>query len=449
MNIIGIDLGSTQTCVIIAQKDENNLRIVGSGKTKTSGIKKGVISDISLAAKSIQSAVQSAQMTSGVQHFDRVVVSISGAYASSADSMGFVNIDNEINISTIHRAIITAKHGASIANDANIIHMLPYNFTVDNISNIEDPLGMSGKRLVVKTHIVTSQESYIKNLTKAVELAGLRVDNLVLSGYASAIACLDESERELGAVVIDMGGAICDVVIHLGNSIRYNEFLPVGSSHITRDLASALSSPIHEAERIKLDYANLSQDPNALIKVLCIGDEKKTNDFRIEIISKVIYARAHETLMLLAGMISENEIVREKGAGIVLTGGMTKLAGMEELASVVFDSKNSVRLATARKDLIDGFDELFNDPENTCAIGLCLYGAGYFTPYEFDSNQRLRYRGEESASVAVKEKPSTEKNEDLETQDDEEELLIGVNTEVADSKPGVFKTLWNKLVSQF
>lgn len=124
-----------------------------------------------------------------------------------------------------------------------------------------------------------------------------------------------------------------------------------------------------------------------------MGDERKVNEVSLDIISNVIYARAEETLMILAKILSDNRYANAIGGGVVLTGGMTKLAGIDELAPATFDNR-SVRLATARKDLITGFSEIFNDPENTCAIGLCLYGAGYFTPYELDSNEKLRYKGE-------------------------------------------------------
>ncbi|MCW1360707.1 cell division protein FtsA [Campylobacter sp. CCS1377] len=462
MNILGIDLGSTQTCAILAQKDEEGLKVVGFGKAKTNGVKKGAITNIELASKSIEEAVKNAQMMSGL-HYDRVVVSISGAYAKSVDSVGVVNIPNhEIGIHEIHRAVITAKHTANLPSGYDIIHVLPYNFKVNDLEHVDDPLGMSGNRLEVSTHIVISQESHIKNLRKAVELADLRVDNIVLSGYASAIACLDESEKELGAVLIDMGGAICDMVVHAGNSIRYNECLPIGSINITQDLSIALHTPLKEAEKIKLNYANLSQQANSLIKVPAMGDEKRVNDVTIDVVSNVIYARTEETLMILAKMLSDNHYANNIGAGIVLTGGMTKLAGLDELAPAIFDNK-SVRLASARKDLIMGFGEIFSDPENTCAIGLCLYGAGFFTPYELDSNEKLRYKGEpENINKQIKQELiiSPEINQDetkIEFSDEigpendtitsKEQLKINHNDK--EKQPNVFSKLWNKITNQF
>ncbi|TKX32320.1 cell division protein FtsA [Campylobacter aviculae] len=460
LNILGIDLGSTQTCAIITQKDEEGLKIIGFAKAKTNGVKKGTITNIELASKSIEEAVRNAEMMSGV-HYDKVVVSISGAYTKSVDSIGVVNIPNhEIGIKEIHRAVSTAKHTANIPSGYEIIHVLPYNFKVNDLEHVDDPLGMSGSRLEVSTHIVISQESHIKNLKKAVELADLRVDNIVLSGYASSIACLDDSEKELGSVLIDMGGGICDMVVHTGNSIRYNDCLQIGSINITQDLSMALHTPLKEAEKIKLNYAALSQQPNALIQIPTMGDEKRVNEVSLDIISEVIYARTEETLMILAKILSDNRYVNSVGGGVVLTGGMTKLAGIDALAPVHFDNR-SVRLATTKKDLIIGFNEIFNDPENTCAIGLCLYGAGYFTPYELDSNEKLRYKGEiENYNRQIRQESISQKEMENEIKSDFFDENLRENDTIAiqeqldfketkEKKSGIFKNLWDKFTNQF
>ncbi|TQR31831.1 cell division protein FtsA [Campylobacter sp. MIT 99-7217] len=464
MNILGIDLGSTQTCAIIAQKDDEGLKIIGFGKaragfdkTKANGVKKGVITNIEQASNSIEEAVREAQMMSGVR-YDKIIVSMSGAYAKSVNSVGVVNIPNhEIGINEIRRAVSTAKHTANIPSGYEIVHVLPFNFKVNDLEHVDDPLGMSGTRLEVSTHIVICQESYIKNLKKALEIADLKVDNFVLSGYASAIACLDDSEKELGTILIDMGGAICDIVVYMGNSIRYNDCLQIGSINITNDLAMALHAPLEEAERIKLNYANLSLQPNNLVQVPSMGDKDKIVEVTIDVIKEVIYARAQETLMLLAKMLSDNPYAKASGAGIVLTGGMTKLAKLDELAAVMFDNK-SVRIASARKDLALGFNEIFNDPENTCAIGLCLYGAGYFTPYELDSNKDLRFKGEEDnyskKSIAHQEPVFEERKSEISSKISQENDTISLNEQidfrpVEENKSNIITRMWQQIVSRF
>lgn len=457
MNILGIDLGSTQACAVLAQKNGEEIKIIGFGKAKTQGVKKGVIVNMELAAKSIEQAVMNVEVMSGVKQYDKIVVSISGAYTKAVDSEGMCNVNNhEISIKEISRAVTDAEFRANIPNDYKTIQVLPYSFQINETDCVNDPLGMSAKRLVVSAHIIIAKESDIKNLKKVVELTGLRVDNLVLSGYASAIACLSESdEKALGAILIDIGGGICDMVVFMGNSIRYNDCIKIGSSNITQDLAKGLHTPLNEAEKIKLSYARLSQEPNALVQVPLMGDERKMNEYPIEAIANVMYARVNEILMLLAELLSSEllkklNVSENTGAGVVLTGGMTKLARLDEVASAIFDNK-SVRIATARDDLISGYDEI-NDPENSCAIGLCLYEAGHFAPYEIDSNKKLRYKGEPEVSSPATKSIFTPTGGEDDFDEEDKDDSGGETPEAFDEqkkKSGVFSKFWNKITSQF
>ncbi len=393
--ILGIDIGSTQICAVMAECEQNSTRadnsvkIIGIGTVKAQGLKKGSITNIELASNSIKAAVNDVMRIAGTR-YDKVVVSISGKDAKNIDCKDVINIpEREVNIKQIERAISSAEYKVKIPHDYEIIHTLPYNFKIDEQDNIEDPLGMNGSRLEVQAHIIVVQKSALMNLRKAIEKAGLKADNVVLSGYASAIATLNEDEKSLGAVLIDMGGASCNMVIHSGNSIRYNEFLGVGSSNITIDLSTILHTPPTVAEDIKVKYGTLKNQENELIVLPDLGDENSSHEVDISVITKVIYMRVEETLMILAKMLSESNYKDLAGAGVVLTGGMTKLEGLRELASVVFDSM-PVRVAKPKE--LDGLVDVLRDPANSCAIGLCLYGAGYFTPYEIDSERKLRYK---------------------------------------------------------
>lgn len=448
MNILGIDLGSIQTCAVLTQKTESGLKILGIGKAKTQGVKKGAITNIESAARSIEQAVDNVKMMSGSEKFDKIVVSLSGSYAKAVNSQGVVTVDNEISIKEIHRAVESAKLNANLPTGFDIVHVLPYSFKANDISQVEDPLGMSAKRLEVLAHIVISQDSHIKNLKKAVELMGLRVDNVVLAGYASAIACLDETEKDLGAVLIDMGGAICDIVAHSQNSIQFNDCFAIGSYNITQDLSTALHTPLDEAERIKLSYEDLSQQPENLVKVPAIGNKGKINEYNLETISNVIYARAEETLMILAKMVSDSPVANSVGAGVVLTGGMTKLAGLDKLTTAMFDNKVA-RVASAREDLISGYSEFYTDPENSCAIGLCLYEAGHFTPYEIDSNRQLRYKGEPEFIEPPKTfTPIGAEDEDI-FSNAQESAGISLEIPKKEERGGVFSTIAAKIKKLF
>lgn len=399
MNILGIDLGSTQISAAFLNINENDIKIIGFGKTKSQGIKKGTITNIELASRSIKEAVNAAKISSDL-YYDKVVVSLSGAYAKSVESVGVTTIkDFEIGIKEIQRAVNMAKQNAEIPTGYQIIHILPTYFKV-NDQFVDDPFGMSGNRLEVSTHIVISQEIHVKNIKKTVESAGLKIDNLnlVLSGYASSIACLEDSEKELGVALIDIG-EICDIVVHMGNSICYNEWWQVGSKHITSDLSVALNTSLNIAEQVKLDYEQISQREDNVIKVSKRGsekvrkDEKDFNEIPFENVSQVIFLRTEEILNKLNNILDNNPNIRDVGAGVVLTGGMVKLFGLMDLANSVFKDK-SIRITHTRVDLVSGFDEVIDDPENSCVIGLCLYGAGYFTQYEIDSNERLRHKEE-------------------------------------------------------
>ena len=390
-NILAIDIGTTKICSVIAQKDEGGLKILGSGIKRSQGLKKGVITNIDLAAKSIKESYHTASRVAGTSP-NRAIVSISGAYVKSVNSSGIVNIPNrEISLDEINRALQTALYNANIPHEYEVIHVLPYKFKIDDQDFIEDPLGMTANRIEAEVHIVTAQKSSIYNLKKAVRQAGIEIENIVLSGYASAIAVLNEDEKELGAAVIDMGGSTCNLVIHSGNSIVYDDFLGVGSLHLTNDLSMALHTPLSAAEEIKVYYGDLSEPKNEYIEIPVIGDENQSHQVSLEVVYNVIYARVEETLMILAKSIEKSGLKDQLGAGVILTGGMTKLEGLRDLAGAIFDNL-PVRIAKPKK--LEGFFDELDDPSFSTVVGLVLYGAGEHTTYEIDSNKRLRTKND-------------------------------------------------------
>ena len=405
--ILAIDIGSSKICAIIAQKlDNENVKIIGTGISKSKGLKKGTIINIDLASKSIKNTIDDAKRVAGT-NVNRAIISISGAYTKSINSSGIVNIPNkEITLKEINRVLQTALYNANIPQEYEILHVLPYSFKVDDQENIEDPLGMNASRLEVFIHIITTQKSNLYNLKKAVRLAGINIQNVVLSGYASAIAVLNRDEKELGVVSIDMGASTSDIVIHLGNSIRYNDFLGVGSNHITNDLSMALHTPLTVAEKIKLEYGSLKTSKNEIIEIPIIGDESSTHEVSLEIVYNVIFARVEETLMILAKSIEKSGLKDQIGAGVVLTGGMSKLDGIRELAVAIFDNM-PVRIGKPKSP--EGMFGNFHDPIFSTAIGLILYGAGEFTQYEIDSNKKLRHKTEDFKKY----EPLKDESEDL------------------------------------
>ena len=390
--VLAIDIGSTKICAIIAEvSDDNSIAITGAGTAKAQGLKKGSITNIELASKSIQVALNDAKRVSG-SDVKSAIVSISGAYTKSLNSNGIVNIQNkEVTFKEIERVMQTSLYNANIPNEYDVLHALPFNFKVDDQDMIEDPLGMNASRLEVDTHIITTQKSNLNNLKKAVKGAGVDVDGIVLNGYASSIATLNEDEKELGVALIDMGGNTSNITIHSGNAIRYNDFLGVGSNHVTSDLSMALHTPLNIADSVKLNYGSLLTPSSDLIELPVIGDENTTHEVSLEVVQNVIYARVEETLMILAQFIENSGLKDKIGAGVVLTGGFSQMEGIRDLAVATFGSV-PVRLAKPKE--MDGLFDNLRSPEYSSAIGLIMYTASSYTQYEIDVNKQVRHTNE-------------------------------------------------------
>ncbi len=385
--ILAIDIGSTKICAIIAEiSDSNEVTIQGHGITKSQGIKKGAITNIELASKSIKKAINDAKRIAG-SNITAATVSISNAYAKSLNSTGIVNIPHkDISIKEINRVMQTALYNANVPNEYEVVHVLPYNFRVDDQDFIEDPFGMNASRMEVDVNIIMTQKSNLSNLKKAVRSAGVEINGIVLSGYASAIATMDEDEKELGVAVIDLGGQTSNLVVHTGNSIRYNDFLGVGSNHITNDLSMALHTPLQIAENVKVRHGNLVESSNEVIELPIIGDEENRNGVSLEVVHSVIFSRVEEALLILAKSLEKSALKEQIGAGIILTGGMTKLKGMRELAQAIF---SGMPVRVGYPENVNGLFEELRDPAYSTVVGLLLYKAGGHTQYEIDFQQDL------------------------------------------------------------
>ena len=457
--VLAIDIGSTKVCALIAEIDEDNgAQIIGAGISKAQGLRKGSITNIELASKSIKSALNDAKRVAGTE-LRSAVVTISGAYTKSLNSSGIVNIPNkEITLNEIQRVMHTSLYNANIPNEFEVLHALPYNFKVDDQDFIEDPLGMNAARLEVETHIITTQKSNLNNLRKAVKAAGVDVESVVLSGYASAIAVLNADEKELGAAVVDMGGNTSNIVIHAGHAIRYNDFLGVGSNHITNDLSMALHTPLHTADNVKITFGSLSAPINDLIDLPVIGDSNPTHEVSLEVVHNVIYARVEETLMIIAQSIEKSGLKEHMGAGVVLTGGFTKIEGLRELAVAILDNM-PVRLAKPTD--VGGLFDTLRDPSYSGAVGLIKYMAGDFTPYEIDVNRRMCHNGEEpamhphhpshdelpnfepSAPLSTPEPAATPPIKEEKKAEPTKMVNIGSNKSVQNDQPNPLSKFWN------
>ena len=450
--ILAIDIGSTKICAIIAEIEEGKVQIQGHGISKSQGIKKGAITNIELASKAIKKAINDAKRIAG-SNLTSATVSISNAYAKSLNSTGVVNIPHkDISIKEINRVMQTALYNANVPNEYEVVHVLPYNFRVDDQDFIEDPFGMNASRMEVDVNIIMTQKSNLLNLKKAVRSAGVEIDGIVLSGYASAIATMDEDEKELGVAVIDLGGQTSNLVIHTGNSIRYNDFLGVGSNHITNDLSMALHTPLQIAENVKIRHGNLIETSNEIIELPIIGDEENRNSVSLEIVHSVIFSRVEEALMILAKSLEKSALKEQIGAGIILTGGMTKLKGIRELAQSIFPAM-PVRIAKP-SDIAGMFDEL-KDPSFSTVIGLLLYKAGEHTQYEINFQQELLHSkigyednlgdiklGNTIKDVEEHKEPKTEQKQ-RDTSEDSQSIIFDDLPDIGNENSNPFKKLAN------
>jgi cell division protein FtsA len=414
-------------------------RVIGSGVARASGLKKGAIVDIQSAAQAIQLAVNDACNFAGVSP-KRALVSVSGAYIYSVPSVGRANIPmKEIEPKDINRVMRLAVDQVAPSPEYEILHILPYEFKVDEQANVQDPVGMHGSRLEAQVNVVIAQKPAMENLRRAIAAAGVEVENFVLSSYAASIAVLNDDERELGSCVIDIGASTCDMAIFQGNAPRYCDFFAVGGGHITSDLSISLHTPLRAAENIKIEHGSLLRRGEGYLDIPQMGNESASRNAALDTIANVINARVEETLLYLSSMLTKSQLRHAIGAGVVFTGGAAKLEGIAEIASPIFGNM-PVRVARCKQ--IAGMSDSMRDPAYAVALGLVRYGAGEWTPYEIDSTNNLREGFRKRAKQAEAALPEEE----------EEAEVAQTQLTVPDAKfqePTPFNRLWNWLRNMF
>jgi len=396
--ILAIDIGSTKICAIIGKIKNGIIEISGDGVTKSQGIKKGTITNIELASKAIKTAVDDAKRVAGI-NLTRATISISGAYTKSINSTGVVNIPNqEISLTEINRVMQTALYNANIPNEFEVLHVLPYKFKIDEQDFIEDPNGMNASRMEVDAHIIMTARSNIGNLKKAVNASGIDIDKVVLSGYASALAVISENDKARGVAVMDLGGQTSNLIVHVGNSIQYNDFLSVGSNHITNDLSIALHTPLDSAEQLKITRGSLLDNNNGEVDLPIIGDERNLNTVSLDIVHNIIYSRMEEALSILANSLERSGLVDQLGAGIVLTGGMTKIEGTRELAQALMPN---IPVRIGHPENVTTVSHDLNSSEFSTAIGLIYHESGKHTEYELEGSKNMLHSKDYQATESL------------------------------------------------
>ncbi len=371
--IVGLDIGSTKTCAMIAELEEDAVRFVGMGAAESKGLRKGQIVNLDATVSSIRRAVEEAETAAGVP-VEAALLGVAGSHIRGINSRGGAMVANrprELNRDDVRRAIEAARH-VSLPEDRDVLHVLPQEFFLDGHDSIRDPIGMVGQKLETNVHIVTASASATQNYITAVNKAGVIVRDTVLEPLAAADACLTQDERELGSCLLDLGGGTTELIVFLGGTVRHTAAIPGGGDHFTNDLAVGLRTPIPEAERIKREHGcawrELLREDQA-IEIASVGDRPPRTVFA-RMLCEIVEPRAQELLTLVHDELKRAGLDSQIPAGLVLTGGTAQLRGLTELAEHMMGLP--ARLAVP-KELRDLSEEVAR-PEYSTAVGLVLYG---------------------------------------------------------------------------
>ncbi len=385
--IIGLDIGTSKVAAIVGELTESGeLELIGIGSTPSRGLKKGVVVNLESTVMSIQRAVEEAELMAGCQ-IHSVYAGIAGSHIRSLNSHGIVAIkDKEVSQYDIERVIDSAR-AVVIGTDQKILHILPQEFVIDKQDGIKEPIGMSGIRLEAKVHMVTGSVSAAQNIIKCIRRCDLEVDDIVLEQLASCTAVLTEDEKELGVCLIDIGGGTTDIAVFSDGAIRHTSVIPIAGDQVTNDIAVALRTPTLNAEEIKCNYAcALTQLANVQdsIEVPSIGDRpprKISKQNRAEIIEP----RYEELMLLVQAEIRRSGFEELIAAGIVLTGGSSKVMGLVDLAEEIFHMP--VRLGLPQH--VAGLTDVVQNPIYSTGVGLLLYGKEHQMTGGIDENKGL------------------------------------------------------------
>lgn len=380
--IAGIDIGSSKIATLIAQfnEEEERVSVVGVSSIPSKGVRKGQIVDIDEAASSIGESVEKAERMAGYS-LDRAYVTVSGGHIDSQNSHGVVAVSDpsgEIEPSDVER-VIDAARAVSLPESREILHVLPKEYKVDGETLVKNPEGMSGVRLEVETHLITGSAAASKNITKAVGEVGVQVEELVFAGLASSISVLSETEKELGVVLIDIGGGTTSIAAYLEGALIYSAVLPIGGKNVTNDIAAGLRVSLDSAEKIKLalgiaaskdkDFLYSGEDDLDLETLGIEETERKIS--KKTVVDGIMRPRLNEIFNMVAGNLSTSGVAGRTPSGIVVTGGAAQTLGAIDAAKRMLALP--ARLGTPR-GLTGLIDEIGN-PVYSASCGLLLYGA--------------------------------------------------------------------------
>ncbi|MFQ5669327.1 MAG: cell division protein FtsA [Acidobacteriota bacterium] len=373
--LAGIDVGTTKVTVVIGEiEKEHSVRLTGIGCTPCKGMRKGVLVNLESTCRSLRAAVQKAEAMAGVE-IENAFISVAGPHIRSFNSRGGVAIsgrDNEVTGEDIHKVLVAAR-AVSIPQDREIIHVLPQEYTLDGQTGIDEPRGLSGHRLLANVHVVTGAEGTIQNLVTCINRLGIEVIEVILGQLASADLVLTPDERQLGALLIDIGGGTTDVVAYEKNAIWHTSVLPVGGDNFTNDIAVGLRTPIPDAERIKITSgcsASDLVDADEVLEVPSVGGRRGRVLSR-RVLCEILEPRAEEIFTLVSEDVKRSGCDRNLKAGAVITGGGSLLDGVTAVAERTLE----MPVRRGVPDRVVGLVDVSGNPTFATAAGLLSYGA--------------------------------------------------------------------------
>jgi cell division protein FtsA len=372
--LVGLDVGSTKTCALIAEVADDQVKFLALGAAESKGLRKGLIVNLDSTVSSIRRAIEEAESVANVP-IESAVIGVAGSHVRGVNSRGGVTLGHrprDIERDDVRHAVDAAR-SVTLPEDREVLHVLPHEFLVDAQDGIRDPIGMIGQRLQANVHIVTSSAAATQNLVTASNRAGLLINDTVLEPLASAESSLTQDERDLGCCLLDIGGGTTEWIVYGGGAVRHTGSVPIGGDHFTNDLAVGLRTPIPEAEKIKRHHGCAMSSmlkQNGSIEIASVGDRPPRTIFA-SMLTDIIEPRATEFLALIRDDLQRAGLHGQIPAGFVLAGGGSRLHGLLDLAEQTFHLP--VRIAEP-KGLVD-LPEQVAQPEYATVVGLVLYGA--------------------------------------------------------------------------
>ena len=372
--LVGLDIGSAKTCVLIAEIEDGVVRFLALGAAESKGLRKGLIVNLDSTVSSIRRAVEEAESVANVP-VEEAVIGVAGAHVRGVNSRGGITLGQrprDIERDDVRRAVDAARN-ITLPEDREVLHVLPHEFRVDAQNGIRDAIGMVGQRLEANVHLVTSSVAATQNLVTAANKAGILISDTVLEPLASAESSLTQDERDMGCCLLDVGGGTAELIVYGGGVVRHTSAVPIGGDHFTNDLAVGLRTPIPEAERLKRRHgcaASALMKEDGAIEIASVGDRPPRTIFA-HMLTDIIEPRAMELLSLIRDDLKRAGLDGQIPAGFVMAGGGARLHGLDELAEHCFHLP--VRIGEP-KGLAD-LPEQVAQPEYATIVGLVLYGA--------------------------------------------------------------------------